>query len=46
MSGSLASHITNLVMDFDVVADTISRKAWNKPLIDNADNFAGFNLLD
>jgi len=44
MSGSLASHITNLVMDFDVVADTISRKAWNKPLIDNADNFAGFQV--
>jgi len=44
ISGDLASHLTNLVMDFDVVADTISRKAWNKPVFDSVDDFAGFQV--
>jgi choline dehydrogenase-like flavoprotein len=44
MSGELASHITNVVMDFDVVADTLSRKVLNKPLMDSVDEPAGFEV--
>lgn len=44
MSGDLASHITNVVMDFDVVADTISRKNWDTPLFDGVNEQAGFEI--
>lgn len=44
VSGSFFNDVTNIVMDLDVVADTISRKKFNKPLFDDVNEFSGFQV--
>lgn len=44
ISGSVLSHLTNVVMDLDIVADTVSRKVVQQPLFDSVDDFGGFEV--
>jgi choline dehydrogenase-like flavoprotein len=42
IDGSVASHITNVLMDFDIVADTISRKVFGQKITEESQEKAGF----
>lgn len=44
ISGDLAGHITNVVMDLDIVADTVSRKKWGTPIIESVNEQGGFQV--
>ena len=44
ISGDLAGHITNVVMDLDIVADTVSRKKWGTPIIESVNERGGFQV--
>lgn len=44
ISGDVASHITKMVMDIDVVANTISKKVRDREIIESAHDFAGFQV--
>lgn len=41
---NFGTHILNYVKDLDMVAEAISRKAFKKPLFDDADEFGGFQV--
>jgi choline dehydrogenase-like flavoprotein len=43
-SGTILSHLTNVVMDLDIVADTVSRKVLHQPLFESVDDFGGFEV--
>ncbi len=44
VSSSIAADITNLVMDYDIVADAISRKTTGEALFESVDDFGGFQV--
>jgi len=44
VSGSFFNDLTNIAMDIDIVADTVSRKKFNQPLFDSVNDFHGFQV--